>query len=251
MDVPFGFAGKLKQLAEVLSGSDLEPHEVSTLLKHHGYNVEVAAGEFFEKGRQSLPKSRLMPIFRRAKVAPTGSSSTAPGKRSRPEQTDTELPEENLPGKSYSAVQVANMLKALSIDVKNLPRAVALEIPTVLREQAQAQSDCADLTHLQRQVDACVSCSEIGKLPWLTYLHADNTIVCDNCSRWAFEYKKCHEHANASVGTFVGEAHGRPMTIVRSKLKEARSTWDGTYIRGARSGQRKLGHKQMLAGWRA
>ena len=52
--------GSVAQREEMLSamlGDELEPHEVSALLKAQNYSVQSAIDVFFEKGRAALPQS--------------------------------------------------------------------------------------------------------------------------------------------------------------------------------------------------
>ena len=84
---------------------------------------------------------------------------------------------------------LSDQVHALTEQLRDLPANVARDIPAAVREHDEAEasrrSNEATDSSLQRQIMACATPTEIGKLPGFEFISAENRIKCFDCFRYA------------------------------------------------------------------
>ena len=124
----FGIDAKVTELAEVLQGNGLEANEIAAMLRSHSYSVSASAGDFFDRGRASIPKGI---------AAPTNVAMDRDERPKRPRRLFTPpsppahddcAEADGSNSTSFATMQLLGALGALTTLIKEMPKAVAREI---------------------------------------------------------------------------------------------------------------------------
>ena len=226
----FGVGAKEAAVKEVIGG-ELEPHEISSLLSQHGYQVHAAIEAFYSNGRAglpALPKGTEGPANEAMERDGVGSKRARPDKEGGGTSSATASASASL-----AQNQMLDTLASVTRALEGLPSQLARDLPNMLRAHDEAerhrQQDNGELTELQMRVDNCRTCEEIGRLPGLSFDTKFNVISCGNCQRYHMEYKgtgttggtrgKGGEFAGPKANLPRGASDARPFPVVRFAVK--------------------------------
>ena len=221
----FGVGAKEAAVKEVV-GDELEPHEISSLLKKHGYQVQAAIDAFYADGRAGLP------ALPKASEGPTNDAMQRDGPFSKRARTDEECGSGTSSATASASAsaslaqnQMLETFASVTKALEALPSQLARELPNVLRAHDEAerhrQQDNGELTELQMRVDNCRTCEEIGRLPGLSFDRRFNVVSCGNCQRYHMEYKGTGtaNGTRGKGGEFAGPKAARPFPVVKFAVK--------------------------------
>lgn len=241
----FGISGKLASLRQVC-GCGPSDAALEAALKDKGYNVERAAEHLLDHaGHYPTPEE-----MSRDDVCPGRGSvrqrleSKRPRSESASEATRCMQENEELGSSGSSSINSSTQLAAL---VKAFDEAVITPITTLIsslpsqfvaavRKHDEAEAiriaAAAEETHLERQIERCMSCMEIGKLDGFDYWASTNRVYCLDCQRYGYLAPGKHTRGATIWGEYEGARAADPLlgtkardfkTVKHAVLRHARS----------------------------
>jgi len=165
-------------------------------------------------------------------------------------------------------MQMAAIVQALSTTVITpitgliaaLPSQLAAALRKYDEEEAVRLAAAAEETHLERQIERCMTCTEIGRLDAFDYDATMNRIFCLDCQRYGYKAPGKHTHGMRSWGDYDGPHPAEPLrgikarefkTVKHAVLRHARSplhAWCEVHAIEAAAETRKTQSAGMICG---
>ena len=197
-----GISAKLEQLRELCGSEGFSDAQLEVLLKSKGYNVERAAEHLLDTPGE-LPAAPGLPSEMERGDDCSEHESL---KRQRPgHASDYARAVEELrggSGNSIASMQMAAVVAALGTSVITpitsliaaLPSQFAAAVRKYDEDEAVRLAAAAEETHLERQIQRCTTCTEIGKLDAFDFSATSNRIYCLDCQRYGYKAPGKHKH---------------------------------------------------------
>ena len=132
---------------------------------------------------------------------------------------------------------VKELGEALIKPITKLINALPSQFAAAVRKHDEAEAvriaAADEETHLERQIQRCMSCTEIGKLEGFDYWASTNKIYCLDCQRYGYMAPGKHTRGASSWGEYEGPHAREPLSGIKVR---AFYTVKHAVLRHARSG---------------
>ena len=267
MDAWCGIGAKVARLRQLCGSEGFSDVQLEAVLKSKRYDVERAAEHLLDHPGE-LPTAPGLP----SEMARGDCSEHESLKRQRPGSSSeyTHVDEElrSGSGNSTASMQMAALMAALATAVitpiTSLIAALPSQLAAAMRkhdeDEAVRIAAAAEETHLERQIQRCVTCTEIGKLDPFDYSATWNRIYCLDCQRYGYRAPGKHKHGMISWGDYEGNHAAEPLrgikarefyTVKHAVLQHARSglhAWCEVHAVEAAAETRKAQSTGMICG---
>ena len=96
------------------------------------------------------------------------------------------------------------VITPITTAISALPSQMAAAVRVHDEAEAVRLAAAAEETHLERQIQRCMTCTEIGKLDGFDYCASTNKIYCLDCQRYGYKAPGKHKRGATGWGEYEG-----------------------------------------------